>query len=54
MEIIIDAMFLLAGTRFARWIVEQIPPKTIGKIFEKARKVWKRSTHEIKRDRLGK
>jgi coenzyme F420 hydrogenase subunit beta len=52
MEIIIDAMFLVLGTRFARWIVEKIPPEIIGKIFEKARKVWKKSTYRIKRGKL--
>lgn len=52
MELLIDAMFLLLGTPFARWIVEHIPPQTVGKIFEKARKVWKRSTHDIKREKL--
>jgi RPA family protein len=36
----------------ARWIVEKISPETVGKVFEKARKVWKRSTYRTKRDRL--
>jgi coenzyme F420 hydrogenase subunit beta len=52
MEIILDALFLLAGTSMARWIVERIPPAVIGTIFEKARKAWKRSTHGIKREKL--
>jgi coenzyme F420 hydrogenase subunit beta len=52
MEIIIDAMFMLFSTRIARWTVEKIPPETIGKVFEKARNTWKRSTHKIKRDKL--
>lgn len=52
MELIINALFLVSGTRFARWIVERIPPRTVGKIFEKARKIWKRSTHNIKREKL--
>ncbi len=52
MELIIGAMFLLLGTKPARFMVEKIPPKTIGGIFEKTRKVWKRSTHRIKRDDL--
>jgi coenzyme F420 hydrogenase subunit beta len=52
MELVIDAMFLLAGTRFARWIVAQLPPSTVGKVFEKARKIWKKSTHKIKREKL--
>ncbi len=52
MEVIIDMLFLLAGTGMARWIVEKISPETVGKVFEKARKVWKRSTYRTKRDRL--
>jgi hypothetical protein len=45
-------MFLLLGTKPARFIVEKVPPKTIGGIFEKTRKIWKKSTHRIKRDDL--
>jgi coenzyme F420 hydrogenase subunit beta len=52
MEIVIDALFLIAGTGFARWLVEKVPPRTIGRIFERARKIWKRSTHNIKREKL--
>ena len=52
MEIVIDALFLILGTGFARWIAEQIPPQTIGNVFEKARKLWKKSTHRIKREKL--
>jgi coenzyme F420 hydrogenase subunit beta len=50
MEIVIDALFLILSTRFSRWIVEKIPPQTIGRIFEKARKTWKKSTHKIKKN----
>jgi coenzyme F420 hydrogenase subunit beta len=52
MELAIDALFLVLGTAPARWMVERIPPKTIGKIFEKARNTWKKSTHKIKREKL--
>lgn len=52
MEFIIDALFILAGTKLARWTVERIPPGFIGKVFEKARKQWKRSTYNIKRENL--
>jgi hypothetical protein len=50
MEIVIDALFLILSTGFSRWIVEKIPPQTIGRIFEKARKTWKKSTHKIKKN----
>ncbi len=52
MEMLIDGLFLILSTRFARWLVEKVPPQTIGKIFERARKTWKRSTHNIKREKL--
>jgi len=52
MEIVIDALFLILGTPFSRWFAERIPPSTIGKVFEKARKLWKKSTHNIKREEL--
>jgi coenzyme F420 hydrogenase subunit beta len=52
MEIVIDALFLILGTGFARWLAEKIPPAAIGGVFEKARKLWKKSTHGIKREKL--
>jgi coenzyme F420 hydrogenase subunit beta len=52
MEFIVNGMFLVLGTRFARFIVELIPPATVGKAFEWARTVWKRKTHNIKREQL--
>ena len=53
MELAIDAMFILLGTRPARYISEIIPSKTIGGIFEKSRKTWKKSTYKIKRNDLN-
>ncbi len=53
MEVVIDSLFLLLGTRFARWLVERIPPKTVGKLFERSRTTWKRSTRKIKRSQLS-
>jgi coenzyme F420 hydrogenase subunit beta len=53
MELMIDGLFLLLGSRPARWMAEKVPPALIGKAFEKARKFWKRSTHKIKRENLG-
>jgi hypothetical protein len=52
MEIVIDALFLILSTRFPRWVAEKIPPQTIGSVFEKARKFWKKSTYKIKRGKL--
>lgn len=52
MEVMIDGLFLVLGTRPARWAAEQLPPGMIGKWFEKARKNWKRATKNIKRSKL--
>ncbi len=53
MEAIISTLFLLLGTRLARWMVEQFSPSFIGKIFEHTRTTWKKSTHNIKRESLN-
>ncbi len=52
MEATICIMLFVLGTRPARWFVEQLSPSFVGKIFERARTVWKRSTHAIKRKDL--
>lgn len=52
MEAMIDLMFLALGTPAARWIVERFPPEFIGKVFERSRNIWKRSTKNIKRKNL--
>ena len=52
MEIIVSSLFLLMGTRIARFTIELFPPSFVGKIFEKARTCWKNSTHDIKRELL--
>lgn len=53
MELIISTLFRILGTGLARWTVEQFSPTFIGKIFEKSRTTWKRSTHNIKREELN-
>lgn len=52
MELAIDALFLICGTRFASWFVERLSPSFLGRIFEKSRKTWKSSTNRIKRQDL--
>jgi coenzyme F420 hydrogenase subunit beta len=52
MEIFIMLMFLLFGTQFMQRAVELLPPSFIGKIFERSRNLWKRSTYSIKRSNL--
>jgi coenzyme F420 hydrogenase subunit beta len=53
MEFIIDGLFLILGTRFSRFVIEQFPPGFVGRIFEKTRTIWKKSTHKIKREKLS-
>lgn len=53
MEFAIDALFIILGTTPARWIVAQISPTFVGKVFEKTRNVWKKATFSIKRENLN-
>ena len=53
MEVIIDFIFIVLGTKPARFLVEKIPPHIIGGIFEKSRTIWKKSTHKIKKEKLN-
>lgn len=52
MELLISSLFLILGTWPARRIIEWFPPEFIGRIFEKTRTRWKRSTRSIKRKDL--
>jgi coenzyme F420 hydrogenase subunit beta len=52
MEAVIVSMFLILGTRLMQRLVELMPPAFIGNIFERMRKLWKRSTYGIKRSNL--
>ncbi|MCB0821755.1 MAG: Coenzyme F420 hydrogenase/dehydrogenase, beta subunit C-terminal domain [Bacteroidales bacterium] len=53
MELLINGLFLIMGTSIARSLIEKLPPSFIGKIFERTRTIWKKSTHEIKRKELN-
>ena len=52
MEAVISGLFLILGTWPARRFVEIFRPEFIGRMFERTRKVWKRSTRNIKRKEL--
>jgi hypothetical protein len=52
MELVIDTLFVVLGTRLARWMVEQLPPTFVGNLFEKSRNIWKKSTKNIKQQKL--
>jgi len=54
LEVVIDILFALMGTKFARFILERISPRFMGYIFKKLRTVWKRVTSKIKHDKLHK
>lgn len=53
MELFISGLFVALGTKPARWMIEQVKPEFVGKVFEKSRNIWKRSTHKIKRNSLN-
>ncbi|MBN1119237.1 MAG: Coenzyme F420 hydrogenase/dehydrogenase, beta subunit C-terminal domain [Bacteroidales bacterium] len=49
MEYIISFMFLVLGTWPARRFIGLFSPEFVGKFFEKARTLWKKSSYKIKR-----
>jgi len=49
MELVLDFLFLILGTRLARYCLERIPPSWMGLTFQAFRTWWKRSTRNIKR-----
>ncbi len=53
MEGVISSLFLVMGTWPARKAAEILRPAFIGRIFEKTRTAWKRSTRSIKQKKLG-
>lgn len=53
-ELVISGLFLVCGTRPARWIVERIPESVIGPLFNRLRLVWKSMSKPTKRKGLGK
>jgi coenzyme F420 hydrogenase subunit beta len=52
MEAVITFLFAILSTSLARFIVELIPPPWMGRLFEKARHFWKKSTYQVKRSEL--
>lgn len=52
MEAAIVFLFTISSTSLARFIVELIPPRWMGRLFEKARHFWKKSTYQVKRNDL--
>lgn len=52
-EVLIAGVFLVCGTRPARWIMEAIPLKVKGPLFDILRKNWKALSKPTKRRGLG-
>jgi len=52
-EVVISGIFILAGTPFCRWLVERIPERFIGPVFNRLRLVWKAASKPTKRKGLG-
>ena len=51
-ELVLDSLFWICKLKISRYIIDLIPHKVVGKIFEKTRKVWKSITKEIKKKDL--
>lgn len=51
-EVIVSSIFLVGGTRPARWLVSRIPEHVIGPLFNRARLTWKSLSRPTKRDGL--
>ena len=52
-EAVISGIFIVAGTSFCRWLVERIPERFIGPIFNRLRLGWKAASKPTKRKGLG-
>jgi len=52
-ELVISGIFFLAGTGLARWLVERIPERIIGPLFNRLRLTWKAASKPTKRKGLG-
>ena len=52
-ELVISTIFFVAGTGICRWLVERIPEKVIGPLFNRLRLTWKAASKPTKRKGLG-
>jgi coenzyme F420 hydrogenase subunit beta len=52
-EVVISGLFIAAGTPFCRWLVERIPERLVGPVFNRLRLVWKAASKPTKRKGLG-
>ena len=52
-ELVISGLFLVCGTRPARWVVARIPESVVGPLFNRLRLAWKSMSKPTKRKGLG-
>ena len=52
-ELVISTIFFFAGTGLCRWLVERIPERFIGPLFNRLRLTWKAASKPTKRKGLG-
>ncbi|MBI4661357.1 MAG: Coenzyme F420 hydrogenase/dehydrogenase, beta subunit C-terminal domain [Verrucomicrobia bacterium] len=48
LELVISSLFVVLGSAPARWLLERVNPRLLGKIFVRLRTIWKRVTRGIK------
>jgi coenzyme F420 hydrogenase subunit beta len=48
LELVISSLFGLLGTAPARWCLERVSPRLLGRIFARLRTLWKKGTRGIK------
>jgi len=51
-EYILGCIFYTCSFSLSRWIIDQVPEWIIGPAFRKARSIWKKMTHHVKRSHL--
>jgi coenzyme F420 hydrogenase subunit beta len=52
-EVVISGIFGICQTRLARWLVEQIPLRIVGPVFDSLRRAWKCISKPTKRRGLA-
>jgi hypothetical protein len=48
-EVVLDVLFWACGLRLSRWVVNRIPARLLGRMFQGARRVWITLTRKHKR-----
>jgi hypothetical protein len=48
LELVISSLFGLLGTAPARWCLQRVSPRLLGRVFVRLRRLWKKGTRGIK------